>query len=634
MVDADANQHVGHAHTGAELPLLQLQRTRQLFQRALEIAALLQADGKVVVAQREAGGRGIGLAFACTKGLPQQFHRFGRRHVLAHPHADVFVDGAGEGFPTDALPAHVAEHRFQFRAGAVVFANVAKLHRMAVARFQAARIVLAPGGDRRGSGRLGKAFDIAGFSQLLVDAQEHGEQLRANLRIALVALLHLPAATFQQFRQRGRARGFHAIAQRLEQGFQEGLHLVGAGGLQPRHPGLPQRHAQRGKDRKQEGRRGRHPAAMARNELAGAVPVRGRVRCDRQVRKMPPDVFGQRAGRGVAALRLFRDGFQHDVVQIAAQQFAHGLRRRRQGLRFDGVGDTRGGAAGFAGGAAFAGDQFVQQDAERVNVGGGGDVAANLLFGRGVGRREGGSQGAVFVRGVKQLGDAEIQQAHPTVAGDQHIGGLDVPVHDQGAVRGIHGMADVGEQRQPRGKVEPVRAGILGDGHAFDQFQRDVGLAGVGDAGVDQAGDVGMPKLQQGTAFVLEAAARIGTVQAAMQQLQRHALGHPFDIALGLEHGGKAALADGAHDAERADAAMGRRRRPVERGRIVLAQPLGDALGPVALQGIARAHIGFQQRQHAGAQDRVGAMRLQVRKLLRRRLFQHGIEQGAQRIRG
>ena len=221
MVDADANQHVGHAHTGAELPLLQLQCTRQLFQRTLEVAVLLQADGKVVVAQREAGRRGIRLAFACMEGLPQQFHRFGRRHVLAQPHADIFIDDAGKGFPTDALPAHVAEHRFQFRAGAVVFANVAKLHRMAVARFQAARIVLAPGGDRRGSGRLGKAFDIAGFAQLLVDVQEHGEQLRANLCIALVALLYLPPTTIQQFRQRGRARSFHAVAERLEQGFEE-----------------------------------------------------------------------------------------------------------------------------------------------------------------------------------------------------------------------------------------------------------------------------------------------------------------------------------------------------------------------------------------------------------------------------
>ena len=174
---------------------------------------------------------------------------------------------------------------------------------------------------------------------------------------------------------------------------------------------------------------------------------------------MPSDVFSQGDGRRVTALRFLGYGFQHDVVQIPAQQFAHGLRRCWQGIRLRGVGDAHGRAAGFAEGAPLAGDEFVQQYAERVNIGGGGDVAASLLFGRGVGRREGGRQSALFVRGVEQLGDAEIQQADGTITGNQHIGRLDVPVHDQGAVRGVHGMADVGEQRQPRGKVEPVRTG-------------------------------------------------------------------------------------------------------------------------------------------------------------------------------
>ena len=174
---------------------------------------------------------------------------------------------------------------------------------------------------------------------------------------------------------------------------------------------------------------------------------------------MPSDVFGQRTGRGVTTFRFLGYGFQHDVVQIPAQQFAHGLRRCWQGIRLRGVGDAHGRAAGFAEGAPLAGDEFVQQYAERVNIGGGGDVAASLLFGCGIGRRERGGQGLVFFRGIEQLGDAEIQQADGTITGNQHIGRLDVPVHDQRTMRRVHGVADIGEQCQPRGKVEPVRTG-------------------------------------------------------------------------------------------------------------------------------------------------------------------------------
>ena len=59
-------------------------------------------------------------------------------------------------------------------------------------------------------------------------------------------------------------------------------------------------------------------------------------------------------------------------------------------------------------------------------------------------------------------------------------------MHDQRAVRGIDGAADVEEQAQAALYVESMVARIARDRDAVHEVQRDVGGAGVGDAAFDR----------------------------------------------------------------------------------------------------------------------------------------------------
>src|SRR6185437_5947454 len=97
-----------------------------------------------------------------------------------------------------------------------------------------------------------------------------------------------------------------------------------------------------------------------------------------------------------------------------------------------------------------SGQQFVEQDAQGVDVGGGGDRRLDELFRRGVGRRKRAMLGTgdVIDPVVQQLGDAEIEQLDLAVGGDQHVGGLQVAMHDQGAMGGFDRAADLQEQQQ------------------------------------------------------------------------------------------------------------------------------------------------------------------------------------------
>ena len=101
-----------------------------------------------------------------------------------------------------------------------------------------------------------------------------------------------------------------------------------------------------------------------------------------------------------------------------------------------------------------AGQQLVQNDAERVDVARGRDRPAENLFGARVLRRE---QPVVHARerhrrscfaGVEQLGDAEVEQLRRAFRGHQDVRGLQVAVHDQVLVCVLDGAADVEEQLQ------------------------------------------------------------------------------------------------------------------------------------------------------------------------------------------
>ena len=119
--------------------------------------------------------------------------------------------------------------------------------------------------------------------------------------------------------------------------------------------------------------------------------------------------------------------------------------------------------AGRARGVLSA-EQHVEQDAERVHVGGDRHRLAEELLGRGVLRRQG---TPAFARELgrlarrsaflEQLGDAEVEQLDAAVLCDQDVGRLDVAMDDEVGVRVRHRGEDVEEEPHPRRDVESSR---------------------------------------------------------------------------------------------------------------------------------------------------------------------------------
>ena len=213
-----------------------------------------------------------------------------------------------------------------------------------------------------------------------------------------------------------------------------------------------------------------------------------------------------------------------------------------------------------------AGEQHVQQHAQRKDVGGGRDRLAGHLLGRRVGRRqrrgavdrERGGRAAVVI--FEQLGDAEIEQLDLALARDQHVRRLEVAVHDQRCVRVRHGIEHVEEEPQPRVHVEPVLIAVPIDRLAVDVLEHEIRLAGRRHARIEQLRDVRMREPRQDAAFALEsilAASR----EREVQELDRHP---PIESAIGaLREPDRAhpAASDRRHERVGAD---GRARQRVE----------------------------------------------------------------------
>jgi hypothetical protein len=142
---------------------------------------------------------------------------------------------------------------------------------------------------------------------------------------------------------------------------------------------------------------------------------------------MALQVVGERGDRGITARGIGIERPGENRIDVAAQCGAsatgragqgHARRRQRRfAARVGHATQTRRGRE-----RTLPGQQFVEQHAERVDVGGDGHDAAFELFRRGiVGRGHATAQlGQVAGRLVvaEQLGDAEIEQAH--VAGGGH----------------------------------------------------------------------------------------------------------------------------------------------------------------------------------------------------------------------
>ena len=99
-------------------------------------------------------------------------------------------------------------------------------------------------------------------------------------------------------------------------------------------------------------------------------------------------------------------------------------------------------------------DQFEQDHAERPDIAGRGEWLLPQLFGAGVGGRHRGEAGLGAVGrsaiGLQRTGDAEIQQARFAIAAHENVGRLQIAMHDQVLVRGLHARTHLAEQFDAR----------------------------------------------------------------------------------------------------------------------------------------------------------------------------------------
>ena len=362
---------------------------------------------------------------------------------------------------------------------------------------------------------------------------------------------------------------------------------------------------QRRSTRHQHQQRGHHgqPAPVAPRIALRLAPRRGLQHRWQPLRQHAAQVVGKTLHAAVAVGGVALQGVQQHGVEVARQlpaQRLHAARQPQRGLCFvdarlagrgrrffqqgQGLARARLGA-GFE--RAPAGQQFIQHHAERIDVGGGADRAAQHLLGCGVLRRVGVGVRAVAVaqRGRRRAGvvvqqprHAKVQQLGAAAAIHQDVAGLDVPVHHQLPVCVRHRFADLQHQPQTLRHAELPGVGVIAQVQALHPFHDEVGAPLVVNAGVVQARDVRVLQPCADLPFARHALRQAGALGQA-RQLQRHFTLEDAVGALGQPDAAHAAAADLVLQAVGADdlAAEG-----VDRG-VGQAWQRGQALVAVAL---------------------------------------------------
>jgi hypothetical protein len=245
---------------------------------------------------------------------------------------------------------------------------------------------------------------------------------------------------------------------------------------------------------------------------------------------MARDVLGQRIDRGVAIGRPLLQRLVEDRVKIAAQRFSRQCivgRVARLG-RID-TGDRllqlrR--AAAPEPVRSGPGQQFIRDHAQAVDIAGGADRLALNLLRTGVVQRQRatcqlGKLRLLRAVALHQLGDTEVEQPHLAVGGDENVAGLQVPMHDEPAVREGDRAADLQQQIELAPHRQRPFLGVGVDRLALDVLQRQVRPAVLVDPGVVQARDVRVLQAGEDVALARHAFGQ-ATAPRQARELQRN----------------------------------------------------------------------------------------------------------------
>ena len=275
---------------------------------------------------------------------------------------------------------------------------------------------------------------------------------------------------------------------------------------------------------------------MPPEKLPEPIASRRGAGLDRLPREVAVEVAGQVVRGRVAKGPVFLESLEGDPVQLTPDQPGEpggldlgpgwgGLGRRTLGDPRTGAGwllltnppeDLRESAvlqAGTTQGRG-SGQEFVEQDAEGVNIGPGIDIigpALGLLRTHVLqgahDRAFGGLERAFGQLLIDRLGDPEVDHLGDCLAvddRDQDVGGLDIAVDHPFLVSVLDRLANRDHQGHPLAWAQPRAFGVLGDRQATDQLHHEIGPARGGASRVEDPGDVGMVHHRQGLTFVLE----------------------------------------------------------------------------------------------------------------------------------
>ena len=299
-----------------------------------------------------------------------------------------------------------------------------------------------------------------------------------------------------------------------EEGVAEMAEVVGAGlgGLlgETGGAGLPEDAGDARGDGDEKERGEGQSEAVASGELEGVIAEVAFAGEDGLMIEEGLDVCGELLGGLIALVGFFAKGLAEDGFEVGVGEGGVGGCGAVWGPLADDVDHLFGGEVVELVGEA-AGEHLVEQDAERVGVAGGGDGAAEDLFGAGVFGGEGEEAFAGEAAGFEgviagdEAGGAEVEEMGDAVFADEDVVGLEVAMDDEVLVGELDGGADGEEEAEFFLEGEVMGSTIFVDADAVDVIHDEEKDAVVADAAVEEAGDVGVVEGGEDLALLAEA---------------------------------------------------------------------------------------------------------------------------------
>ena len=477
-------------------------------------------------------------------------------------------------------------------------------------------------------GQRSRTLDDA---KLTINAGQHGEKLPLHCRLRRQVTLHATGAFIENLPQGDFAAGGQHRIGPLKDADQERRDRLGLLRLERLRPRLPGGRCQPAQQREHQRHGDRDADAMPPHEFAGAISASLRPRGHRPPLEKSIQVVGQRACSDVAVLWFPTQCFDHDRIEVARQprgerargetpcvgdlvnrfgvivipEDGHVRRPWRFGLGRRAVASAAGRCEGPP-----RGQQLEEDQAERVDVRGGGHALTAQLLGRRISRRQPAltraRQLGWLARVVigEQLGDAEVEQLQIAGRRDEDVRGLQIAVDDEPAIRVLHGIAHPAEQPHPRVDREAPGVAVGRDRLAFHELHREVRPAVGVEATIEETGDGRVIELGENLPFATEADGGVVAVEAASHELERDDLNEFAIGALGAIHDAHASAAELLDHAIRTDASpdvertlvgvASRRQRPAAQpgiGAIIQEVACGRVCGEQLLDSLAESGV-------------------------------------------